>query len=163
FRTQLRGKEGQSESSGRQWQQLAREVPAGVGEDATKSQHGHRRSELDVHQAPRGSGRALSEWTILGRARPTLLSRALPTAAENSDVVALQRLHDEARHHAAVVGVHARAVRVEDAHDLDAQVVLTAVVEEQRLGAALAFVVAAALADRVDAAPVRLGLWVHLG
>ena len=75
----------------------------------------------------------------------------------------LQRLHDEVRHHAAVVRVHARAVGVEDAHHLDAQLVLAVVVEEQRLGAALAFVVAAADADRVDAAPVGLGLRVHLG
>ena len=70
----------------------------------------------------------------------------------------LQRLDDEVRHHAAVVGMHARAVGVEDARDLDAQLVLAVVVEEQRLGAALALVVAGARADRIDVAPVGLGL-----
>ena len=41
--------------------------------------------------------------------------------------------------------------------------VLAVVVEEQRLGAALALVVAGARADRVDVAPVVLGLRVDLG
>ena len=38
---------------------------------------------------------------------------------------------------------------------------LAAVVEEQRLGAALALVVAGAEADRIDVAPVALRLRVH--
>ena len=65
--------------------------------------------------------------------------------------------------------MHARAVGVEDARDLDLQPVLAAVVEEQGLGAALALVVAAARADRIDVAPVVLRLRmdlriaVHLG
>ena len=53
-----------------------------------------------------------------------------------------QRLDDEIGHHAPVVGVHARSISIEDAHNLDAQAVLAPVVEEQRLGAALALVVA---------------------
>ena len=75
---------------------------------------------------------------------------------------AAQRLDDEVRHHAAVVGMHARAVGVEDARDLDAHFVLPPVVEEQRLGAALAFVVAGARADRIDVAPVVLGLRMNV-
>ena len=81
--------------------------------------------------------------------------------AVEGDRLVLQRLHDEVRHHTAVVRVHARAVGVEDARNFDAQPVLAVVVEEQRLGAALAFVVAGAGADGVDAAPVVLGLRMH--
>ena len=87
----------------------------------------------------------------------------LRAVAIDRDVVAEQRLHDEIRHHAAVVRVHARAVGVEDARDLDAQLVLAPIVEEQRLGAALAFVVAGARADRIDVAPIVLGLRMDVG
>ena len=73
-----------------------------------------------------------------------------------------QRLHDEVRDHAPVVRMHARAVGVEDASDLDPELVLAVVVEEQRLRAALALVVARSRADRVYAAPVVLALGVHL-
>ena len=59
--------------------------------------------------------------------------------------------------------VHARAVGVEDARDLDLELVLAMIVEEQRLGAALALVVAGARTDRIDVAPVVLGLRVHRG
>ena len=52
--------------------------------------------------------------------------------------------------------MHARAVRVEDAGDLDAQPVLAVALEDERLGAALAFVVAGADADRVHVPPVVL-------
>jgi len=44
-------------------------------------------------------------------------------------------------HHAAVVGVDARAVGVEDARDLDVHAALAAVDEEQCFGEALAFVI----------------------
>jgi hypothetical protein len=74
----------------------------------------------------------------------------------------LQRLHDEVADHAAVVGVHARAVGVEDARHLDLQRVLAVVIEKQGFGAALAFVVAAADADGVDVAPVGFDLGMHL-
>ena len=81
--------------------------------------------------------------------------------AIKSDGLALQRLDDEVAHHAAVVGVHARAVSVEDARDLDVHAVLAAVIEEQSFSAALAFVVAGAQADGVDLAPVAFGLRMH--
>ena len=80
----------------------------------------------------------------------------LAALAVDRDVLAAQRLDDEVGHHAAVVRVHARAVGVEDARHLDRQLVLAAIVEEQRLGAALAFVVAGARADRIDVAPIVL-------
>ena len=71
-----------------------------------------------------------------------------------------QRLHDEIGHHAPVGGVHARAVGVEDPRDLDLELVLAVIIEEQGLGAALALVIAAARADRVDVAPIVFGLRV---
>ena len=54
--------------------------------------------------------------------------------------------------------MHARAVGVEDARDLDLQPMLAVVVEEQGLGAALAFVIAGARADGIDVAPIALAL-----
>jgi len=57
--------------------------------------------------------------------------------------------------------MHARPIGVEDPGDLDRQLVLTVVVEEQRLGAALALIVAGARSDRVDVTPVVLGLWMN--
>jgi len=67
------------------------------------------------------------------------------------------------RHHAAVAGVHARAVRVEYPRHLDLQLVLTVIVEEQRFRATLAFVAAGARPDRVDVAPIVLGLRMDRG
>ncbi len=87
----------------------------------------------------------------------------LQAVAVERDVLAPERLHDEVRDHAPVVRVHAGSVGVEDPDDLDLQLVLAAVVEEQRLGAALALVVAGARPDRIDVAPVALGLRVHGG
>ena len=60
------------------------------------------------------------------------------TFAVNGDGLAPQGLDDEVGDHAPVVGVHARAVGVEDARHLDAQLVLAVVVEAQGFGAALA-------------------------
>jgi hypothetical protein len=59
--------------------------------------------------------------------------------------------------------VHVRAVGVEDAGDLDLQPVLAVIVEEQGFGAALALVVAAARADRIDVAPIAFGLRMDVG
>jgi len=78
--------------------------------------------------------------------------------AVDGDRLALQGLDDEIGDDAPVIGVHARPIGVEDAGDLDAQLVLAEIVEEQGLGAALAFVVAGARADRVDVAAIILGL-----
>ena len=85
----------------------------------------------------------------------------LHAVAVERDVLALQRLDDEVRHHAAVVGMHARPIGVEDARHLDAQLVLAVIVEEQRLGAALALVVAGARPERIDVAAIALDLGMH--
>ena len=59
--------------------------------------------------------------------------------------------------------MHARAIGVEDAHHLDAHTMLAVVVEHQRLGGALALVVAGARADRIHVAAIALGLRMHIG
>ena len=87
--------------------------------------------------------------------------RLLPLAVDRQRLPG-ECADDEVRDDAAVMRVHARAVRVEQADDLDPQVVLAVVVEEQRLGRALALVVAGAGADGIDVSPVVLGLGVHL-
>src|SRR5690606_39184791 len=83
--------------------------------------------------------------------------------AVNGDGLTLERLHDEVRHYTAIVRVHAWPVGVEDPRDLDLEPVLAPVVEEQRLGAALALIVARARTDRIDVAPVVLTLGVDGG
>ena len=73
-----------------------------------------------------------------------------------------ERLAEEGRDRAAVVRAHARAVGVEDADDRGVHALLAVVGHRQRLGVALGLVVDAARADRVDVAPVALGLRVDL-
>ena len=87
----------------------------------------------------------------------------LGAVAEDRDVLAGQRLADEVRDDAAVEGMHARAVGVEDPHDADVDAVHAVVVHEQRFGGPLAFVVAGPRADRVDAPAIAFGLGVDLG
>ena len=84
----------------------------------------------------------------------------LPAVAGQCEGPAEQRLDDEIGHHAPIGRVHPGAVGVEDARDPDIDAVLAVVVEKQRLGAALAFVIAGAGADRVHIAPVVLLLRV---
>src|SRR5262245_55749633 len=62
-----------------------------------------------------------------------------------------------------VVRVHARAVGIEDSGDLDLQPVLAPIIEEQGLGATLAFVIARARAYRVDVPPIIFSLRVDAG
>ena len=87
-------------------------------------------------------------------------ARLRAVAVERDRLVA-QRLHDEVRHDAPVARTHARAVRVEDAHDARVDAVEAVIRHRQRLGEALGLVVHAARADGVHVAPVRLGLRVH--
>src|SRR6516225_3929016 len=87
----------------------------------------------------------------------------LQPVAEYGDIAAEQRLDDKIRDHAAVVGVHARAVGVEDPRDLDAQAMLAPVIKEQGFGAALTLIVAGSRASRVHMAPIIFALRVHIG
>jgi len=61
---------------------------------------------------------------------------------EDGDVLATQSLHNEIRDYAAIVGMHAWSIGIENTHNLDIQSVLTVVVKEQRFGTTLALVVA---------------------
>ena len=87
----------------------------------------------------------------------------LLAAAVQGYVLALQRLHDEVADHATVVGVHARAIGVEDAGHADVKLVLAVIVKKKGFGAALTFVVAASDTDGVNVAPVGLSLRVDGG
>jgi hypothetical protein len=73
-------------------------------------------------------------------------------------VAAKQRLHNEIRNDASTVGMHAWPIGVEDTSDFDAHLVLAPISEEQALRAALALIIARPYADRIDIAPVILGL-----
>src|SRR5690606_24644730 len=81
----------------------------------------------------------------------------LDAIAVDAERPARQRLHDEIRYHAAVVGSHARPIGIEDARDLHGDAT-AAVLGEQGFRASLAFVIARARAHRIDVAPVRLAL-----
>ena len=59
--------------------------------------------------------------------------------------------------------MHSRAVRIEQSSYLDGQAVLAVVCEEEGLRAAFAFIVAGAVAYRVDVAPVGFRLGVDVG
>ena len=85
----------------------------------------------------------------------------LAAVSVQRDVLATQGLHDKVGHDPSVVRMHPRPVGVEDAHHLDAGAVLAEVIKEQRLGAALAFVVAGAWTHRIDVAAIVLGLWMY--
>ena len=82
-----------------------------------------------------------------------------PLAIEG-DVLALQGLDDEVGNHPPVIGMHARAIGIEDPGDLDPQAMLAVIVEKQGLGAALALVVAGPDADRIDVTPIVFALRV---
>ena len=86
----------------------------------------------------------------------------LRAVAEHGERLARERLADERRDRAPVVRPHPRAVRVEDPDDARVDALLAVVRHRQRLGVALRLVVDAARADRVDVAPVGLGLRMHL-
>ncbi len=107
------------------------------------------------------SGAAISAHKPVDQIVDIAEGAGLGAVAVEGDRLVLQRLDDEVGDDAAVIGVHARPVGVEDAGDADLQIVLAVIVEEQGLGAALAFVVAGARPDRVDVAAIALRLRMH--
>src|SRR4051794_2615465 len=86
----------------------------------------------------------------------------LAAVAEHGDRTVGQRLAQERRDRAAVVRAHPRPIRVEDPDDRRVHALLAVVGHRQRLGVALGLVVDAARADRIDVAPVALGLRMDL-
>jgi hypothetical protein len=85
----------------------------------------------------------------------------LRAVAEDGERLAGERLADERRDRAPVIGAHPRPVRVEDPDDRRVDALLPVIGHRQGLRVALRLVVDAAGADRVDVAPVRLGLRMH--
>ena len=85
----------------------------------------------------------------------------LVAVAVDRERFAAQRLHDEVRHHPPVVGLHPRPVGVEDPHDAHVEATRAVVRHRDRFSESFGLVVDAANTDRVDVAPVRLGLGVH--
>ena len=74
-----------------------------------------------------------------------------------------ERLDHEVGDDAAVVGLEARAVGVEDANHVGVDAVVAMPCGDGGLGEALGFVVDGARADGVDAAPVGFDLGMNLG
>ena len=84
----------------------------------------------------------------------------LAALAVDRDVVPREGLGDDVRDHAAVIGAHPRAVGVEDARHAHLRAAGAGEIEDQRLGGALALVIAGARPGRVDVAPIVLRLRV---
>ena len=78
----------------------------------------------------------------------------------DGDILAFKGLNDEVGNDASVVRQHAGAIGVKDADHADIDVVLTMVIEKERFGATLAFIVAGAYTDGIDAAFIGLRLGV---
>jgi hypothetical protein len=87
----------------------------------------------------------------------------LGAVAVDGDGLAVDRLHQEVRHHPPVVRSHLGPVGVEDANDPHVDAVEPVVGHGDGLGEALGLVVHAAGPDRVHVAPVGLDLGVDLG
>src|SRR5574344_24797 len=85
----------------------------------------------------------------------------LRAVAVNCKILAAERLHDEITHHAPVVREHARAVRVENAHNADIYLILAMIIHKERFSDTLTLVVTAADADGVHVSPVALRLRMH--
>jgi len=87
----------------------------------------------------------------------------LGAIAVDGEILAAQGLDDEVGNDAAVIGMHARAVGVENPDDADVHAVLAVVVHEEGLGATFPLVITRADADGVDVSPVALRLRVDGG
>jgi hypothetical protein len=79
------------------------------------------------------------------------------TVSVHGDVTVEQSLHNKVRHDTPVVRVHTRAISVEYPGDFDPQIVLSPIIEKQRLRTTLAFVITRAGADGADIAPIVFG------
>src|SRR5439155_9275505 len=86
----------------------------------------------------------------------------LAAVAEHSQWLALDGLSDKRRNRTPVARPHPWTVGIEDSCDRGIDALLCVVGHRHRLGVALGLVVDTARPDRVDVAPVRLRLGVHL-
>ena len=86
----------------------------------------------------------------------------LRSVAEDGDRAILERLAQERRDRAAIVGAHPGAVGVEDPDDCRVHALLAVVGHRERLGVSLGLVIDPARPDRIDVTPVALRLGVDL-
>src|ERR1700730_13236889 len=136
----------------------SRDLEHGVG----KLQHGELVRGADVHRAgPVGveEGEDALHLVVDVAVRPRLRSVAV-----DGEGLAFEGLDQEVRHDAPVAGPQGGPEGVEDAHDLDVEVVGPGIRHGQRLCEALRLVVDAAWTDGGDVTPVplvlRVDLWV---
>ena len=85
------------------------------------------------------------------------------TIAIDGDVFAAQRLHDKIGYHAPIIWMHPRTVCVEDTRNLYLHSMLSIIVKEQSLCAALTLIIAGARTNRVHISPILFTLRMHLG
>ena len=85
----------------------------------------------------------------------------LRSVAIDRDVASKQRLHNEIRNDASIVGMHAWSISIEDAGNFDLQLSLLPISKKQTLRAALPFVITGAQTDRVHMAPIFFRLRMH--
>lgn len=83
--------------------------------------------------------------------------------AVDRDRLVRQRLHNEVGYNAPIIRMHARAVSIENARDLYTHFVLSPIIHKKRFGAALAFVVTGADANRVNVSVIILDLRMDFG
>ena len=139
--------------------ELDRRVGSGeLADELRQLQDGHLVRIADVHRT--GEVGEQQPQRALDQVVDVAHRSRLTAVALNRDRGAGQRLADEVRDRPAVVRAHPRAVGVEDPHDRGVDPVLRAVRGGQCLGEALRLVVAGAGPDRIDIAPVGLGLGV---
>mmetsp|Transcript_16528 Transcript_16528/g.47447 ORF Transcript_16528/g.47447 Transcript_16528/m.47447 type:complete len:288 (+) Transcript_16528:331-1194(+) len=97
----------------------------------------------------------------LDEIRHVLEGPCLRAIAVDGNVLPLQSLDDEIAHDAAIIGVHARSERIENARNANLDVVLVLVRIHHGLGHALALVVASTGSQCVDVSPIGFGLRVN--
>src|SRR6202048_2983454 len=85
----------------------------------------------------------------------------LAAVSVHGNVFLAQGLHDEVRHHTPIAWMHAGTISIENPCYLDWETMLAAIIEEQRLRAAVAFIIAGAHPDGIHIPPVVLLLRMH--
>lgn len=87
----------------------------------------------------------------------------LTAIAKDGDILTGQRLSDEVRNNASIVGMHPRSVGIENPHDPNVDFVHAMIIHEQCLGRAFAFVVASPRSQCVYIAMIALRLRMNFG
>jgi hypothetical protein len=113
-------------------------------------------------------GPVTASGVFMSATRPSIKSsmkqneRVCEPSPDTEIISPKQGLHNEVRHNPPIVRVHSWAIGVENTGDLYAQAVLAPIVEKQRLGASLSFIIARTWSDRVDMTPIVFRLRMNL-